>query len=116
MLLCRLPVLLHVHTCAGHASCRGAYRGAGSSHLRRLLRVDAAPPGEYDGAADNDEDMGDEDGVAAGGESDAGLAAAVQAIAEAAQLGLGSAAQLYPQSLEEYMAACEEDTPWRVAL
>jgi hypothetical protein len=52
----------------------------------------------------------------AAGDDDVQLALAVQAIAEAAQLGVGSAEQLYPQTLDEYYAACEEEQPWKVAL
>jgi hypothetical protein len=58
----------------------------------------------------------DSAGAAASGADAASLALAVQAIAEAAQLGLGAADQLYPQTLDEYWSACEEDVVWRVAL
>jgi len=44
------------------------------------------------------------------------LSAAVAAIAAMAQLGLGGADVLYPQSLDEYYAACEDELQWRVAL
>lgn len=52
----------------------------------------------------------------AGGDDELQLALAVQAIAEAAQLGTGSAELLFPQTLDEYYAACEEEQPWKVAL
>jgi hypothetical protein len=52
----------------------------------------------------------------AAGDDELQLALAVQAIAEAAQLGVGSAELLYPQTLDEYYAACEEEQPWKVAL
>jgi hypothetical protein len=53
---------------------------------------------------------------AAAGDDELQLALAVQAIAEAAQLGMGSVDLLYPQTLDEYYAACEEEQPWKVAL
>jgi hypothetical protein len=31
-------------------------------------------------------------------------------------MSMGSAEQLYPQTLDEYYAACEEEQPWKVAL
>lgn len=52
----------------------------------------------------------------AAGDDELQLALAVQAIAEAAQLGAGSAELLFPQTLDEYYAACEEEQPWKVAL
>ncbi|KAF8055841.1 MOV10L1 [Scenedesmus sp. PABB004] len=85
-----------------HCVARGAYRGAGSSHLRALLRLGAEAPGE--GL------LGD------GADDEAGLAAAVAAIADAAALGLGDAGRVYPATLDEYFAAAEEEQPWRVAL
>ncbi|WIA17692.1 hypothetical protein OEZ85_009209 [Tetradesmus obliquus] len=49
----------------------------------------------------------------AAGDDELQLALAVQAIAEAAQLGTGSAELLFPQTLDEYYAACEEEQPWK---
>lgn len=49
-------------------------------------------------------------------DANAELSAAVAAIAAMAQLGLGGADMLYPQSLDEYYAACEDELQWRVAL
>lgn len=107
------------------SSFRGAYRGAGSTYLHKLLRVGAAPAGVTDSdhqSADVSADDGDEqEGVlggaaAGGGGDDAALAAAVQAVVEAAQLGVGAADVMFPQTLDEYYAACEEDQPWKVAL
>ena len=138
--------------------CRGAYRGAGSSYLRQLLRVEALPAGcdqlqdlalppaphphtatnaGYDshsphlnGHPHQQQQQGGDrrafglqgllaDGGEAGaaaGDDELQLALAVQAIVEAAQLGMGSVDLLYPQTLDEYYAACEEEQPWKVAL
>jgi hypothetical protein len=143
-------------------ACRGAYRGAGSSYLQQLLRVEALPPGcdqlhdlhlpltgdtTHHAAPSNGHGsqrlnghhshhhqqqqsaasaaagasglqglLADAGEGGAAGDDDVQLALAVQAIAEAAQLGVGSAEQLYPQTLDEYYAACEEEQPWKVAL
>lgn len=129
--------------CRLFAVVRGAYRGAGSSYLEQLLRVEAAPPGvdqlkelrlpaglSAPTAAGSQHDaqqrlQGSKTGapssleglLADGGSDDEQqLALAVQAIAEAAQLGMGSAGLMYPQTLDEYYAACEEEQPWKVAL
>jgi hypothetical protein len=150
------PVVLH---CLQPSVFRGAYRGAGSSYLQQLLRVEALPPGcdqlqdlhlplsadtTHHPAASNDNGhpshhqqqqqqqqgggnaaagasglrglLADSGEGGAAGDDDVQLALAVQAIAEAAQLGVGSAEQLYPQTLDEYYAACEEEQPWKVAL
>ncbi|WIA17691.1 hypothetical protein OEZ85_009208 [Tetradesmus obliquus] len=139
-----------------HCMARGAYRGAGSSYLQQLLRVEALPPG-YDQLQDlqlptataaghtpittnggyhsptyvsshlqQQQQQGKAvraaglQGLLAdagqGGDDELQLALAVQAIAEAAQLGTGSAELLFPQTLDEYYAACEEEQPWKVAL
>jgi hypothetical protein len=141
--------------------CRGAYRGAGSSYLRQLLRVEALPAGydqlqdlalppaphshtatnasydshnsHFNGHPHQQHNLQQQGGdrrafglqglLADGGEAGAAagddelqLSLAVQAIAEAAQLGMGSVDLLYPQTLDEYYAACEEEQPWKVAL
>lgn len=81
-----------------------------SSHVGLLTDADAAIDAACAAAAHGS------GGAHAADADAASLALAVQAIAEAAQLGLGAADQLYPQTLEEHFAACEEEQPWRVAL
>lgn len=96
--------------------CRGAYRGAGSTYLQTLLRVGATPVGtDHSHASDDDYDSTSE-GLLGVGDDDNNLASAVQAVVEAAQLGVGAADYLFPQTLDEYYAACQEDQPWKVAI
>lgn len=97
---------------------RGAYRGAGSTFLQKLLRVGATPVGTNEPAAsDLPADLYDlHEGLLGAGDDDSNLASAVQAVVEAAQLGVGAAEVIFPQTLDEYYAACEEDQPWKVAI
>ena len=63
-------------------------------------------------------DWGDGEGgpSAGGGLGDTELASVVAQIAELAQLGLGDADRMYPQTMAEYFEAVADEQAWRVVL
>jgi hypothetical protein len=62
-------------------------------------------------------DWGDgEAGLGEEGLGDGELASVVAQIAELAQLGLGDADRMYPQTMDEYYQAVADEQAWRVVL
>ncbi|BDA50870.1 probable helicase MOV-10 at C-terminar half [Coccomyxa sp. Obi] len=90
---------------------RGAYRGAGSELMAAMLRADGAEGGLFGFAnALTEQPQGGEEG-------EEEMKQAVEAIAELALLGVGSADVMYPKTLDEaYAAYGNDEMEWRVVL